>query len=421
MKRSFVVLLAAAAVLALAAGPVLAGGFRIPEAGTPAMGQANAFVGQADDPSAVHHNAAGITQLDGIQVMGGMNIITTESSFTMDLTSQSGDAKDGEFHVPYFFYSNQVKDSDWWIGFGLNAPFGLGTEWDEDAPFNDYFRVNVSPLAPVDVVTETTLEIVKIAPMFAHKVNEKFSYGFGPEYYLVRSVIYKGGSHNGAGSGYSYEMDGDGEGFGFALSGLYQATDALRMGLSYHSEVTAELSGKADMLPDTSGVPYTGKASVDLNLPATLALGIHYQVSDAFSCNLDIDQTMWSAYDELAFKASGVDLPTFDKDYDDVTAIRLGGEYAIDENWTARAGYLMDSTPAPEETYDPRLPDADSTAIFLGGGYDEGTWAINGAYMALTKDDRDVDSDEPASAPVLYDGTYESNIDIIAFDFIYRF
>ena len=82
MKRSIVFLLVSAAVLMFVAGPAMAGAFRIPEAGTPAMGQANAFVGQADDPSAVHHNPAGMTMLEGVQIMTGLNLITPESRYT---------------------------------------------------------------------------------------------------------------------------------------------------------------------------------------------------------------------------------------------------------------------------------------------------------------------------------------------------
>ncbi len=421
MKRSLTLILVATAMLMLAAGPAMAGAFRIPEAGTPAMGQANAFVGQADDPSAVHHNSAGIVNLDGTQLMTGLNIISPESNFTDSFTSTKSNADNLDFLVPYFFYSNHLGESDWWIGFGVSAPFGLGTEWDDNASFNSALETYVSgALAGVPLITETTLEIVKIAPVFAHKVNDSFSYGFGPEYYKLQKIIYDGGSTTGP-----YQVEGDGDGFGFGLSALYQATDALRLGLSYHSGVTVDVTVNATNFPISATTDYTGRASVDLNLPDTLALGIHYQISDALSLNLDLDQTMWSDYDQLQFKdPSGTVLRTIPKGYDDVLAVRIGGEYSVNDNWKIRAGYLTEPSPVVEDTFDPRLPDADATAFFVGGGYDTGTWAINGAYMALTKDDRDVNTDEPTPGGPLdfvYDGEYKSTVDIIAFDLTYRF
>ncbi|NOY87273.1 MAG: hypothetical protein GXP52_08245 [Deltaproteobacteria bacterium] len=69
MKKSFFGLLIVSLAVTLGAGTAFAGAFRVPESGAKAMGMANAFVGQADDPSAVHHNVAGITGLEGIQIM----------------------------------------------------------------------------------------------------------------------------------------------------------------------------------------------------------------------------------------------------------------------------------------------------------------------------------------------------------------
>ncbi|MDF1535657.1 MAG: outer membrane protein transport protein [bacterium] len=415
MKRSLVVLLVTAAALALAVVPAMAGAFRIPESGAAAMGQGNAFVGQADDPSAVHHNPAAITGLEGIQIMTGLTIITPESEF------EGVSAEKQTFYPPYFFYANQVKESDWFIGFGINAPFGLGTEWNENAPFNDFFRTTVTPLNPVDVVTETTLEIAKIAPVAAYRVNDQFSVGFGPEYYDVQKVVYKGGSSDGAGTGWDYSMKGDGHGLGYVLSGLYQPADALRIGFAWHSGVTAELSGKAVMFPDSGGAPYTGNASVDLNIPDTMAIGVQYMVNEQLSLNFDLDQTQWSDYDKLVFKDGGTTIRTINKDYEDVLAIRFGGQYKIDEKWTVRAGYLTEPTPVVEETFDPRLPGADATGITLGGGYDAGSYAVNLAYMALSKKDRTVDSNEPSALPTLFDGKYKNSISLIAMDVTFRF
>src|SRR5215217_3775912 len=51
--------------------PVFAQVPRIQGQGTAASGMGNAFSAQADDPSALHYNPAGMTQLHGVQVMAG--------------------------------------------------------------------------------------------------------------------------------------------------------------------------------------------------------------------------------------------------------------------------------------------------------------------------------------------------------------
>ena len=54
------------------AEPVLAQVPRIQGQGTAASGMGNAFSAQADDPSALHYNPAGMTQLHGVEFMTGV-------------------------------------------------------------------------------------------------------------------------------------------------------------------------------------------------------------------------------------------------------------------------------------------------------------------------------------------------------------
>ncbi|MDD2219265.1 MAG: hypothetical protein PHS63_04140, partial [Desulfoplanes sp.] len=50
-----------------------------------AMG--GAMIGKADDPSAVAYNPAGITQLPGVQVMGGVTALMPRSTVDVSVTS----------------------------------------------------------------------------------------------------------------------------------------------------------------------------------------------------------------------------------------------------------------------------------------------------------------------------------------------
>jgi long-chain fatty acid transport protein len=59
-----------------------AGGFRIYDQSASATGQSAAFAAQADDPSAVYYNPAGMTQLRGTQLSFGTLLIGGHTSFT---------------------------------------------------------------------------------------------------------------------------------------------------------------------------------------------------------------------------------------------------------------------------------------------------------------------------------------------------
>ena len=62
-------------VLLFTASMSFAAGFRLPEAGAKAMGMGFAFTAQADDPSAIYFNPAGLTQIKGQNVMVGLNYV----------------------------------------------------------------------------------------------------------------------------------------------------------------------------------------------------------------------------------------------------------------------------------------------------------------------------------------------------------
>src|SRR5439155_13738608 len=68
---------AAAAILALALSvatslPAFGGGYEVPMQNARASGQADAFIAQADDASAIWYNPAGLTQIHGTQFVGGL-------------------------------------------------------------------------------------------------------------------------------------------------------------------------------------------------------------------------------------------------------------------------------------------------------------------------------------------------------------
>ena len=50
--------------------------------GAAAAGMGNAFTAQADDPSAIHYNPAGMTQLQGVQTMFGTLLAGGTTNFT---------------------------------------------------------------------------------------------------------------------------------------------------------------------------------------------------------------------------------------------------------------------------------------------------------------------------------------------------
>jgi len=61
--------------------PAHAGGMEIPDHGTEALGRGGAFTAKADDPSALHHNVAGLAQQRGTRFLLNANIARSSLAF----------------------------------------------------------------------------------------------------------------------------------------------------------------------------------------------------------------------------------------------------------------------------------------------------------------------------------------------------
>ena len=87
-------------VFPLLYGPVLAQVPRIQGQGTAASGMGNAFSAQADDPSALHYNPAGMTQLHGVEFMTGALLSGGTTTFTSPTGVTATGDRDGSLAWP---------------------------------------------------------------------------------------------------------------------------------------------------------------------------------------------------------------------------------------------------------------------------------------------------------------------------------
>jgi len=120
-------------VLLLTASTSFAAGFRLPQAGAKAMGMGFAFTAQADDPSAIYFNPAGLTQLKGQNIMFGVTYVrenggeftgTTPVDNTTAIKNET--QKSLNFYIPNAYYTRTTNSGDVSYGVGIYAPFGLG-------------------------------------------------------------------------------------------------------------------------------------------------------------------------------------------------------------------------------------------------------------------------------------------------------
>jgi long-chain fatty acid transport protein len=126
-------ILVIAAVCFILPSAAFASGFAINEQGAKALGMGGAFAAQADDPTAVYYNPAGITQLEGTQVSLGFSLIQPTASFegTYMGSPVSGETEDKTFVIPNLYITTKINDR-LSFGFGSFITFGLGMDWKDD-------------------------------------------------------------------------------------------------------------------------------------------------------------------------------------------------------------------------------------------------------------------------------------------------
>jgi long-chain fatty acid transport protein len=176
MKRTLLAFVAAVTALVVCSSIGFAAGFRLPEQDSAAMGMASAFVGQADNPSAVWYNPAGITQLDGTRMSGGAVVIYPE--MTHENTTGTSDKTKSELHDPIHLYTTHKLNDSLFFGFGINNPFGLSTEWDQ----NSSTRY---------IATFSQIISTEFNPNVAYKFDDDLSVAVGLAYIRLRATLEK--------------------------------------------------------------------------------------------------------------------------------------------------------------------------------------------------------------------------------------
>jgi long-chain fatty acid transport protein len=213
--------------LACAPGMASAQVPRIQGQGAAASAMGNAFAAQADDPSALHYNPAGMTQLRGIQFMAGGLISGGSTDFVSPIGVTATGDRNGTVAWPppvHTYITMNVKDlgltalGNLSVGIGLTVPFGSLTRWPSDGPFRT-------------ATTFSALPLLDIKPTLAYKVTENVSLGLGADIYtfsglageghVERQSVWPGGL--GIPTGSKVELYGKDTAAGFNASLLYTA------------------------------------------------------------------------------------------------------------------------------------------------------------------------------------------------------
>jgi long-chain fatty acid transport protein len=401
---------------------VLASGFQINEHDAKATGMGGAFVAQSNDGSAIFFNPAGLAFQRGTGLLGGATLIAPATTYTDPNGSET--KMDKQVFFPPNLYGTYEATNNLVAGIGIFSPYGLGIEWPSDWP-GRYLAV------------KATIESFYFNPSVSYKMNDQLSIGLGVSYvysslslsYNIPTFTDENESQISSEDG-SVKLTGTGSGFNFDAGVLYKPLPSLSFGASYRHSTKIDYSGTAAFsnMQGLSNYFPGGDGSTTITLPSIVFAGVAFSPDPAFTLEADYQFTGWSSYDKLSVtltegppdpKEGNRVLQTSQvqvKDWNDAYLLRFGGEYRY-QQYSFRAGYVFDTTPQPDKTVEPLLPDANRNDFTLGIGYRlSDNVSLDAVYMIVLFNDRSV-----TAAVNPFPGTYQSNANLVGIDVGYKF
>lgn len=375
-----------------------ASGFYIAEQGAKATGTAGAFVADASDPSAIHYNPAGLTQLDGLQVTMGAALVAPSVTFLEKDSKEKTNAQQFKATIPQAYVSYALAPG-YAVGLGFNAPYGLEIRWPKESPGNTVVRRQALQ----------TFFITSAIALDASSYLEGLSIALGLDLVPARVFLSRNVAM-GTATG-SLEISGSAFGAGARIGALYKAPWAhgLCLGFSWRSPITLRFEGNADfdVSEDTprSALPPDGDVATGITLPQSLSLGVSYKITSGLRTELDMEWYGWSVFEKLAIDLPDGSTSISNKAWNNTVALRAGLAYET-STVALRAGYAWDQTPVPDRTLDFALPDSNRHLAACGLGLVLSAFKLDVAFAYVLPWERDTAS--AANTP-LHKGTYSAS------------
>jgi long-chain fatty acid transport protein len=370
-----------------------AASFSLSENGAKAQGMAGAFVGQADDPSAVWYNPAGLlrTKKGGVLSLGANLFIPDFSANDVNgvrtniADDRHADGESGSTPMTGNQYVSWRVNDRVAVGLGVNTPFGLSVDWDDDA-----FVRYQSAFAE--------LRTLFVTPAIAVQLSDRIAAGLGVSYVyadaeLERKIFFGPGLEDG-----TFQMAGQAREWAYdagvqaVLVEGAGALDRLTLGATYHSAVSLGFERDDSVIRFTVPAAFTSAfpnsaVSANIDLPEIWTVGFSAELGGRTTVNLDVSRVMWETFRRVVFVAENpvtqALVSPIVRNYHNTWVARLGGEHRFNDSWAMRLGYAYDETPIPDKTLDPLLPDANRHLVTVGLGYTYGRFSVDAAYSAF--------------------------------------
>jgi len=244
--------------------------------------------------------------------------------------------------------------------------------------------------------TETGIELIQmqILPSIAYKINDKQS--VGATFVMAASFFRAQGLE-------AFQQLGFAQSFGAGVRlgwlGKFAKNDRLKLGVNYSSRVYMQkLDAYKNLFAEQGG----------FDIPESYAAGIAFDFTPAVTATFDVQRINWSDVKSIGNPGPNVNqnepgqdffllCPGADKSscllggdnglgfgWTDQTIYKVGVNWAINEKWSARAGWNYGKSPIPKDQvlFNMLAPATPEHHMTLGVGYEiNETFVVDGSFV----------------------------------------
>jgi long-chain fatty acid transport protein len=382
----------------------LAQGYGLNEQGACAMGRGGTGVAApCPDGSSIFFNPAGIAFISGQQLGIGASLVAPRGDFTDTTTGQVSTLNSKSYPLPNVYYAGAVGKR-FAVGFGVNAPYGLTTDW----PITSQGRF---------LGYKSLVQGLYMQPTVAARLNDRVAVGVGVDIVYLKVQLrqridlstqkltgtpYTFAQYFGVPAGTDFadvDLEGHDWNVGYHLGVQIRATDKVSFGARYLSGqkvdvpngvlTTAQVATGLTTTKPLPGIPVgtpmdmvltrqfasgavleSGQSgSTTLPLPAQFAVGTALQVAPRLKLLFDYRFVQWSAFDQLVIEKENSTQPTVTvESYRNAHAFHFGGDISVTPRFDLRAGFFATTAAAPDQTVTPNLPEGSRQNYSVGFG-----------------------------------------------------
>lgn len=383
------------------AGPVYSDRLILSGLGTKARSMGGAFVGLADDFSAVFWNPAGLAFLRkksfGLSLNDSFQTATYQQERYVPGTGNISvvDAR----MTPRSNFSGLAAGSHpfgkkWVAALGVFSSTAFGVTWDNTGlkPFSESAQ---------DIRWSSCVSVITIAPALSFKINDLVSVGASLNCNLGRFELDRF-----AGNFIApipdipyflqidlgqYKESSTGCGLSASLGFLYRPSDRISFGISFRTANTIRFRGTARVkgfrtlsttLQRTIGE--TSAFEKKITWPVWVGLGMSVRPMERLTLAFDLQWTRWSRLDIVQTNYLDVNWKTYmgERGNDrmpmyvrDCLQVRIGAEFQL-RQFSIRGGFFTDPTPGPEKATNILFPDKNSFGMNVGASYRLAGWML---------------------------------------------